>query len=740
MRFRRVLFFLAFLLFLCRSNDSYATHIYGGELLYKHISGNTYNLVLTLYGDCSADAGIFNSLYTAQPQVIILNGTSQVEIIRLDTFGIQGVDVSPVCPREVNNTTCNGGKYPGVRRFVYSRIINLPGLSPNWRFVYTGSMNLGGGGAGRSSQITNINGAGGSIMQLEATLNNTLAANTSPLYTTVPTPFYCINSEEQYNQGAIDGEGDSLAFSLIAGKDGTTGGPVSYIFPYTPAEPLATVTGAFSFSELNGQLSFTPSAAQNALVVNQVSEYRNGVLVGTSQREMTFIVAADCEGTPPVLKVANVVGGSITAKNVINICVGTPSLSFGININNPDADTTYIVPKNVPESAVLNINNNNTPFPSISFSWDTESLPTGVHTFYLDVKNNHCPIANRQTIAYTINVTPYPTVSAEVVAPTNCVHDAYVAYNLALGYLPRLLTVKQGSATLYSYADTSASGIIRDSLPVGNYTLIVSSNSQCQTSIDFSITDNGTLPLSPITKTYCQKDTSGPFRVAERREPSIVTWYDANNNVLSGAPTPSTAVPTTLVWYVVERYKVCTSEKVEVKAIIHPLPVPAVVNNPSLICIGDTIFLEATGGVKYTWSPIDRILTADDGRLFTRLLTAATFQVKAESEFGCVDSASFRYDNIKPCCVFSYPNAFTPNSDGRNDGFKVTTPGNTLGYKLAVYNRWGQMVFLSYDPNKYWDGTQYDVPCAAGTYFYYFEGRCLTGSIEKTKGDVTLIR
>src|SRR5258708_500033 len=40
----------------------------------------------------------------------------------------------------------------------------------------------------------------------------------------------------------------------------------------------------------NGQMSFLPNVLKAALIVNQVTEYKNGVAVGSSVREMTFIV------------------------------------------------------------------------------------------------------------------------------------------------------------------------------------------------------------------------------------------------------------------------------------------------------------------------------------------------------------------------------------------------------------------------------------------------------------------
>ena len=49
------------------------------------------------------------------------------------------------------------------------------------------------------------------------------------------------------------------------------------------------------------------------------------------------------------------------------------------------------------------------------------------------------------------------------------------------------------------------------------------------------------------------------------------------------------------------------------------------------------------------------------------------------------------------------PNAFTPNNDGINDAFKVVISEVTR-YELSIYNRWGELVFFSEDPDEVWVG------------------------------------
>ncbi len=51
------------------------------------------------------------------------------------------------------------------------------------------------------------------------------------------------------------------------------------------------------------------------------------------------------------------------------------------------------------------------------------------------------------------------------------------------------------------------------------------------------------------------------------------------------------------------------------------------------------------------------------------------------------------------------PNAFTPDLDGVNDGFRPVVEGIVAeSYSFSIYNRWGEMIFLSDDPTDAWYG------------------------------------
>lgn len=75
------------------------------------------------------------------------------------------------------------------------------------------------------------------------------------------------------------------------------------------------------------------------------------------------------------------------------------------------------------------------------------------------------------------------------------------------------------------------------------------------------------------------------------------------------------------------------------------------------------------------------------------------------------------FDN---CPVYSFPNIFTPNADGRNDIFAPFPYRSVESVEFTVYNRWGMIVFETKDPDVLWNGvsTETGELVSDGTYFY----------------------
>lgn len=541
---RRLLIVL--LLVLGIAKNASATHIYGADFFYTYVSGTTYTVTLVIYGDCQARSNpnnVFGSLSTAAPEVIVYrNGTYK----QTTNLSIQspsaGVEVTPVCPAQLSNTACvsTSTTIPGVKKFTYSGNITLNDTATNWLFEFTGNLNTS--SAGRSSTITNINNPGSSTIRLDATLNNIDIVNSSPVYTTIPTPFFCINKAANFNPGTVDPNTDSLVYSLVPGYNSASGSTVSYKTGYSATAPLATSTGTFSFSSTTGQLSFTPNLVQRSLVVYKVSEYRNGKLVGTSMREMTFVVLNNCNNNAPTGNISSNNIGTIANNTTINVCQSSGTLTFNINPTDADSNVINVSAAGVPAGATFNISNNNTTAPSTAFSWNVTTVTPGAYTFFLTYTDDGCPLTAKQTIAYTVNVLQNPTVTYNIISAATCTKKAVFTVSPGISG-PWKVKFYQGASVIDSAS--TASTTLTDSLAPGSYTIRIFNSNNCykDTSITLASPANTHVAASVQSPT-CNHFANGVVTVVGSNSTSPYTYsinagaYGTSNtfsNLASGA-------------------------------------------------------------------------------------------------------------------------------------------------------------------------------------------------------------
>jgi len=112
------------------------------------------------------------------------------------------------------------------------------------------------------------------------------------------------------------------------------------------------------------------------------------------------------------------------------------------------------------------------------------------------------------------------------------------------------------------------------------------------------------------------------------------------------------------------------------------------------------------------------------------------------NELGCMDSASVIIELEEPI-LFYVPNAFTPNGDNYNNSFlPVFTSGyDPYDFHMVIYNRWGEMLFESYNALSGWDGTYGDQVAEDGVYVWDIEfGELSSDKKQKMQGHVTLIK
>jgi gliding motility-associated-like protein len=88
----------------------------------------------------------------------------------------------------------------------------------------------------------------------------------------------------------------------------------------------------------------------------------------------------------------------------------------------------------------------------------------------------------------------------------------------------------------------------------------------------------------------------------------------------------------------------------------------------------------------------------------------------ATNEFGCKDT-SYQKLMIEPFSIY-VPNSFTPDGNEFNDDFNGLFGLEVYGWELSIYNKWGEMVYQTNDPQFGWDGSSQGTLVQQGTYAY----------------------
>ena len=136
---------------------------------------------------------------------------------------------------------------------------------------------------------------------------------------------------------------------------------------------------------------------------------------------------------------------------------------------------------------------------------------------------------------------------------------------------------------------------------------------------------------------------------------------------------------------------------------------------------------QSTDAVTYTWTFDNLGSTSEEDPQFTfpsDKQGTYTICLEARNEIGCTDETCSEI-TIKEDLVFYIPNAFTPDGDNFNEVFKpIFTSGfDPYDYHFTIFNRWGEMVFESYNSAYGWDGTYGEALVEDGVYIWTVDFR-----------------
>jgi gliding motility-associated-like protein len=159
---------------------------------------------------------------------------------------------------------------------------------------------------------------------------------------------------------------------------------------------------------------------------------------------------------------------------------------------------------------------------------------------------------------------------------------------------------------------------------------------------------------------------------------------------------------------------------------------------------GDAITLEAqitngNGPFIYEWTPN---IGSGSGpyQVSPAQETQYILNVTDEGRGGCQYQSDTVLIRIETDFFFNVPNAFSPNIDGQNDGFRGKGVGVNQ-YSFVIFNRWGEEVFSTSDIDIAWDGTDGgDKLAVAGVYTFIVNIVDFKGVSHQYSGPVTLLR
>ena len=397
-----------------------ASHIVGGEVVYKYIGKTTsattlyqFQLTFNIYIDQFSQAvqnnpaGISFGVYNAGTKQLItqsfLNNPANVPLIR--------PNLPPGC-------TLGAISNFGVYVYSFNVVVNLPESPQGYNIIYQRCC--------RNAAIVNIFNPGGTGNTFFAYIGPPQYANNSPQFREFALPSMCVRDTNTFVNNAFDLDGDRLEYSFITPYNGgnqNTPAPtpantfptlnnINYAGGYSVTQPFGTGSLA-SIDSRTGTATYRSPSLGNYVVAVQIKEYRNladtaEVLVGIVIRELQILVG-DCPANrPPVYAAPN------TATTVYEIEAGQ-KLCFDISITDPEGDSVFLAASGEILDGTNGYTGTRATFPNTKgkrtlqsqFCWQTDCTTPG-RDYFVTVKasDKGCP-PKVNNLVYLIRVLPF---------------------------------------------------------------------------------------------------------------------------------------------------------------------------------------------------------------------------------------------------------------------------------------------------------------------------------------------
>lgn len=266
-----------------------ATHIVGGEITYTCKGNNVYEIALTVFRDCDTGVPWFDS-----PAAIgIFNSNNQL----VSTLWMPLSAINDTLEPELQDPCLVVPPNVCIHRTTYTQEVTLPFIPGGYLLAYQRCC--------RNQDIVNIvapleTGATYTALISEQAL---LGCNNSAVFNEWPPVYICRQVPIVFDHSATDADGDSLVYDLVTPLNGaTTQNPMPqppFNPPYAPVQwvagfgvnnMLGNAVAPLQIDPQTGLLTGTPSMLGTYVVGVRVREFRNGVLISSTQRDFQYVI------------------------------------------------------------------------------------------------------------------------------------------------------------------------------------------------------------------------------------------------------------------------------------------------------------------------------------------------------------------------------------------------------------------------------------------------------------------
>jgi gliding motility-associated-like protein len=669
-----------------------ARHIVGGEIYYDYLGTDRYYITLKIYLDCCpgctpeddvAAIGVFNA---------------QGEVVQNHLFPILGKkNVPPTLYTKcftIPSDIC-------VNEILYGDTLELPPIPGGYTVSYQRCC--------RNADIINVANANQVGSTYQVTINPLQAGpSSSARYKNLPPLVLCVGAPFEFDHSALDPDNDSIYYEFCSpfeGADAMSPMPdtpstppykfVDYNAPYTGSYPIASAPG-FKIDPHTGFITGTPIMIGRFVVGVCAKEFRNGMLLNVNKRDYQF--------------------------NVTNC---------------PKAAQAYI-PEQINFCSGLTLNFTQQSTNAMTYYWDFGDLTT-----LLDTSN----LANP---TWTYPDTGTYSVTLIINKFTKCADTTIVKFKVQALLSPYFFPPPPKCMNEYLEGFTPLGLYTSAATFKWSFPMASPSSSNLKDPGKILYNKGGTYPvILTVTQGECVKQFADTVRVFQRP----LAKYETEVPILCGLGpvhfiNKSNGVPPLTYKWSFGDDQISTDESpyhIYKKHGTYPTQLNVISGNGckdtfNLPAAIEVIQLPTAG---FDIDPKDTSIFYSEIHLFdhSKVTTSCnmywgdgsatgnctmghtyaapgTYQIMQIAENrGCYDTAYAKVI-IRPEFRFWLPNAFTPaSSEGLNDVFKPTLYG-VHDYRFFIFDRWGEKIFETSDPQEGWSGYKNNQLCQQDVYIY----------------------